>query len=116
VESLYRGFHLLVVDLFPPTPRDPFGIHAAIWGEFADDPYRLPVDEPLTLAAYSAGSQKRARVEPTAVGRELLTMPLFLTPDEVVPVPLEATYRGAYRGVPQKWKQVLEALTPPVGR
>lgn len=113
VEALYRGFHLLIVDLFPPTPRDPFGLHAAIWGEFADDPYHLPAGEPLTLAAYSAGPRKRAHVEPTAVGRELLPMPLFLTPDEWVPVPLEATYRGAYRGVPQKWKQVLEA--PPAG-
>ena len=116
VEALYRGFHLLVVDLFPPTPRDPFGIHAAIWGEFAADPYHLPADEPLTLAAYTAGPRKQARVEPTAVGRELLSMPLFLTPDEFVPVPLEATYRGAYRGVPQKWKQVLEAPNPPAGR
>jgi hypothetical protein len=113
VEALSRGFHLLVVDLFPPTPRDPFGIHAAIWGEFADDPYHLPADEPLTLAAYSAGPRKQAWVEPMAVGRELLPMPLFLTPDECVPVPLESTYRGAYRGVPQKWKRVLEAPTPP---
>lgn len=108
-EALYRGYHLLIVDLFPPTPRDPFGIHAAIWGEFADDPYHLPADEPLTLAAYSAGPPKQARVEPTAVGRELLSMPLFLTPDEFVPVPLEATYRG----VPGKWKHVLEAPAAP---
>src|SRR5688572_10424406 len=28
-----RGIHLLVVDLFPPSPRDPFGIHKAIWDE-----------------------------------------------------------------------------------
>ncbi len=35
-------------------------------------------------------------------------MSLFLTPDEHIPVPLEATYRAAYRGVPGRWKQVLE--------
>ena len=34
VEALFRGYHLLIVDLFPPTPRDPQGIHGAIWAEF----------------------------------------------------------------------------------
>jgi hypothetical protein len=108
VEALYRGFHLLVVDLFPPTPRDPQGIHAAIWGEISDEPFALPPDEPLTLAAYSAGPVKRAYVEPTAVGRELMEMPLFLEPEFHVNVPLEATYQAAYRGVPRRWRDVLE--------
>ena len=87
VESLFRGYHLLIVDLFPPTVRDP-----------------------LTLAAYSSGRPKCAYVEPTAVGRNLIDMPLFLTPDDYINVPLEATYLAAYRGVARKWKDVLEAL------
>jgi hypothetical protein len=29
--ALSGGIHLLVIDLLPPTPRDPHGIHAAIW-------------------------------------------------------------------------------------
>ena len=108
VEALSNGFHLLIVDLFPPGPRDPNGIHAAIWGEIGDDRYTLPPGSPLTLAAYAAGPVMRAYVEATAVGRELIEMPLFLEPDVYVNVPLEATYRAAYRGVPQRWKQVLE--------
>ncbi len=107
VEALYRGYHLLIVDLFPPGPRDPHGIHAAIWGEFSDDAAPLPAEEPLTLAAYSAGAVKRAYVEPTAVGRELIPMPLFLEPEMYVNVPLEATYQAAYRGVPRRWREVL---------
>src|SRR5205823_10673203 len=39
VEALFRGYHLLIVDLFPPGPRDPHGIHAAIRGEFSDDSF-----------------------------------------------------------------------------
>ena len=97
------------MDLFPPGPRDLNGIHAAIWGEFSDEPFELPPGEPLTLVAYSAGPRKKAYIEPTAVGRELIDMPLFLTPEEYVNVPLEATYRAAYRGVPRKWREVLEA-------
>jgi Protein of unknown function (DUF4058) len=109
VEALYRGYHLLIVDLFPPGPRDPNGIHGAIWSEVSDNPFVLPPGEPLTLAAYSAGPVKRAYVEPTAVGRELIDMPLFLEPELYVNVPLEATYRAAYRGVPRRWREVLEA-------
>lgn len=109
VEALYRGYHLLIVDLFPPTRRDPNGIHAAIWGEFSDDAFTLPPTTPLTLAAYSAGPLKRAYVKLLAVGSELIEMPLFLEPETYVNVPLEATYRGAYRGVPRKWQHVLEA-------
>lgn len=112
VEALYRGYHLLAIDLFPPGPRDPNGIHGAIWSEFSDASFDYPEGEPLTLAAYSAGPRKRAYVEPTAVGRELMDMPLFLEPEIYVNVPLEATYRAAYRGVPRRWQRVLE--TPAV--
>lgn len=108
VEALWRGYHLLVIDLFPPGPRDPQGIHAAIWGEICDDSFALPPGEPLTLVAYAAGTPKKAYIEPTAVGRELIDMPLFLTSDLYVNVPLEATYRAAYRGVPRRWRDVLE--------
>jgi hypothetical protein len=113
LEALYRGYHLLVIDLFPPGPRDPNGIHGAIWGEITDDPFTLRPDEPLTLATYSAGPTKRCYVEATAVGRALVDMPLFLDPEVYVNVPLEATYQGAYRGVPRRWREVLEAATPP---
>jgi hypothetical protein len=109
VEALYRGFHLLIVDLFPAGPRDPQGIHGAIWPEFCDDSFVLPRDEPLTLAAYSAGQCKRAHVEPTAVRRALIDMPLYLEPEVFVHVPLESTYAAAYRGVPRKWREVLES-------
>jgi hypothetical protein len=106
--ALYRGYHLLILDLHPPGPRDPQGIHGAIWEEIEDDTYRAPPDKPLTLAAYSAGSPKKAYVEPTAVGQALPEMPLFLEPGWYVNVPLEATYHAAWRSVPQRWRRVLE--------
>lgn len=112
VEALYRGYHLLIVDLFPPGPRDPNGIHPLIWGEISDAPFTLPPDQPLTLAAYSSGPVKRAYVESTAVGCELIEMPLFLEPETYVNVPLEPTYQRAYRGVPRRWQTVLEQSTP----
>lgn len=35
-------------------------------------------------------------------------MPLFLDPGHYVSAPLEATYVAAYRGVPRRWRVVLE--------
>lgn len=106
---LFRGYHLLVLDLQPPSPRDPNGIHGAIWEEIADSAYRRPPDKPLTLAAYDAGSPKTAYVQPVAVGDVLPEMPLFLEPGEYVAVPLEATYQAAWKSVPARWRRILEA-------
>lgn len=107
--AITQGIHLLIVDLFPPGPRDPRGIHGAIWQELVESDYEQPADKPLTLAAYSAGPVPVAYVEPVAVGNSPPDMPLFLTPEEYVNVPLEATYRAAYSGVPHFYRNILEA-------
>lgn len=108
VELLDAGIHLLIVDLFPPTPRDPQGIHGAVWSEIIDDGFQLPPDQPLTLVAYSAGLVKEAFIEPIAVGDVLPDMPLFLEPDRYVPVPLESSYRAAFDAVPKRWQEELQ--------
>ena len=40
-----------IVDLLPPGPRDPEGIHPAIWGEDSEDTFTFSADRPLTCAA-----------------------------------------------------------------
>jgi hypothetical protein len=107
VELLRAGIHLLIVDLFPPGPRDPQGIHKAIWDEYNESDFALPPGKPLTLAAYIGGPSPEAFVEPTAVGAILPSMPLFLLPDEYVLVPLETTYQAAWEAVPAFWRNVL---------
>ena len=104
---------MLLVDLFPPGRHDPQGMHAAIWERFDDEPYRLPPDELFTLASYAAGPCTTAYLEHLAVGAVLPEMPLFLTSDRYVNVPLEATYAAAYRGLPAFWRDVLEGRQPP---
>jgi hypothetical protein len=107
-EALFRGYHLLLLDLNSPTPRDPHGIHGAVWAEVADDSYRHPADRPLTMAAYDAGPPKTVYVEPVAVGQNLPVMPVFLEPGKYINLPLEATYQAAFQGVPLRWRRVLE--------
>jgi hypothetical protein len=112
LELLGGGIHLLILDLFPPGPRDPQGIHKAIWDECSDAEFVLPPDRPLTLAAYIGGPVREAFVEAVAVGAPLPDMPLFLTPEFYVPVPLETTYRAAFDGLPAYWRDVLERPQP----
>lgn len=111
-EALAAGIHLLIVDLFPPSPRDPQGIHRAVWGEDCGPDYALPPDKPLTCVAYIGGPSAEAFVEPVAVGDTLPEMPLFLTADVYVSVPLEATYQLAWEGMPQYWRPVLCGAIP----
>ena len=70
---IQQGVNLLVIDLFPPTRRDPEGIHKAIWDEFEEEDFALPADKPLVLAAYrcraSHGRLCRARGRRRSVAR-----------------------------------------------
>jgi Protein of unknown function (DUF4058) len=105
-----QGVHLLVIDLFPPSKRDPQGIHKAIWDEFVEEDFEVPADQLLTLAAYDAGPPPVAYVEPLAVGEALPDMPIFLKPDFYVPAPLEETYRITWDDFfPAPMKRLLEA-------
>ena len=108
VAAMQHAYHLLLIDLFPPGPFDPAGLHGAIWTEIAGQPYESPPEKPLTLASYAAATLPQAYVEPIAVGIELPEMPLFLDPDHYVNVPLEPNYTAAYQGVPEYWRGVVE--------
>jgi hypothetical protein len=107
-ELIDQQIHLLIIDLFPPSKRDPQGIHKAIWDEFVEEDFELPSDKPLTLAAYDAQPLPIAYVEPVAVGDVLPDMPIFLKPGKCVPAPLEATYQTAWAFFPAPLKRLLE--------
>jgi hypothetical protein len=112
-ELLEHRIHLLILDPFPPSPRDPDGIHAAVWGEVEDTPFVLPKDKPLTLVAYECDLTTRAYIEPIAVGDPLPNMPLFVEPSCHVSVPLETTYETAFADMPRRWRSVLEQSAQP---
>ena len=113
VGLLEHGVHLLVIDLFPPTERDPQGIHEAIWDEIEELDFELPPDKPLTLAAYSAGSSTAgiattAYVEPVGVGDVLPDMPAYIEHFGYVLVPLEATYQETFARCPPDMRFLVE--------
>ena len=108
VEFLRQGVHVLVIDLFPPTARDPAGIHKVIWDEFQDEPFVLPPDKRLTLVAYVASLPKTAYIELVGVGDQLPDMPAYLDLDSYVPVPLESTYQSAWFDCPDDMREYVE--------
>lgn len=109
-QTLLAGIHLLIVDLFPPTKRDPQGLHRAIWGREGDGDFALPEDKRLTCVSYVGYPGIEVFLQPVSVGVPLPDMPLFLTPEIYVPVPLEATYREAWQTVPRFWRDALTAV------
>jgi hypothetical protein len=108
-QALISSVHLLIVDLFPATARDPDGIHRAIWGREGDGDFALPDDKPLTCVSYVGYPGMQVFLEPVAVGDSLPDIPVFLTRQTYVLVPLKATYQAAGEGVPDFLQDVLTA-------
>ncbi len=109
-QLLDHKIHLLLLDPFPAGPRDPNGIHAAIWEDYTGEgTFALPSNEPLTFVSYESGEVLRAYIETLAVGNPLPEMPLFLAPEYYVKIPLESLYQAAWDTIPARWQRVIAA-------
>jgi hypothetical protein len=113
IDFLRAGIHLLVIDLFPPTPRDPTGIHKIIWDEILEEEFAFPAGKDRILVSYKTGPEQFAYIEPVAVGDDLPNMPLFLTYDMHVKVPLEATYQATWDASPEDFRIAVETGVMP---
>jgi hypothetical protein len=113
VDFLKAGIHLLVIDLFPPTPRDPFGIHKAIWDELHEEEFTFPEGQDRTLVSYEVGSEYVAYVEPIGIGDVLPDMSLFLWYELNVRVPLESTYMATWQASPEELRIAVETGVMP---
>ena len=107
-DILNQGINLLVVDLFPPTPRDPQGNHKAISDEFGDEPFNVPPGKTLTVASYLAGDLPTAYVEPVGIGDPLPSLPIFLSNTGYIPAPWRTTDMQAWAVFPALLKELIE--------
>jgi hypothetical protein len=116
LDFIRAGVNVLIVDLFPPTERDPYGVHRVIWDELADADmhFEFPPGKDRILASYDSGREKAAYVEPIAVGDGMPGMPLFLFEGRYVNVPLEATYQRAWALLPRDLQVIVEKGVMPV--
>ena len=62
-----------------------------------------------------AGPEKRAYVDPLAVGDSLPALPIFLSDERYVPAPLEESYETTWRVSPRSLKTEL-SNSPAPGR
>jgi len=113
IDFLRKGIHLLIVDLFPPTPRDPFGIHKVIWDEITEEDFTFPEGKDRILASYEVGGVRAAYVHPVGVGDALPDMPLFLANDFPIRVPLEITYQATWDASPEEMRVAVETGVMP---
>jgi hypothetical protein len=109
VAALDHGVHLLLVDVHPPGPRDPHGIHGALMHEIGTEEYVLAGERRLTAVAYIGGAVVDAFATHFAVGEAIPPMPLFLTHENYIRVPLETAYLAAWEDVPPQYQEVLVA-------
>ena len=109
IAALDGGVHLLLVDVHPPGPRDPNGIHGAVMDEIGSEGYVSSRPSSRTAAAYIGGAVVKAFVDHFTVGEAIPAMPLFLTRENYIQVPLEETYLAAWNDVPPQYQDVLRA-------
>lgn len=111
VEFLTSGVHVVLVDLFPPTARDPDGADRAVWERIGGEPFEpRPAGKPLTVVGFEAGDEITAYSDPVAVGDTLPDAPLFLAPEVHVRTPLEQTYMASWAVLPQV---IRDEVAPP---
>jgi hypothetical protein len=108
IDFMRRGVHLLLIDLFPPSSRDPFGMHKVIWDEIHDEPFQFPSGKDRILASYEMDAIRTAYIEPVAVGDRLPDMALFLVNGMHVRVPLESTYMSTWDASPEEMRHAVE--------
>jgi hypothetical protein len=111
--ALWSGIHAAVIEIFPPGTNDPQGMHGAILDAFGDEQDR-PADKPLTFASYAAGGKTVAYLQYPAIGDPVPNLPVFLTADHYVEMPLAATYAAVIRSIPRERREIIEqTLTHP---
>ena len=106
-DILNQGVNLLVVDLFPPTPRPP-GHSQGHLGRTRRRAVRAPPGKPLIVASYVGGDIPTAYVESVGVGDALPSLPIFLSQTRYIPAPLETTYQEAWAVFPAMLKELIE--------
>ena len=106
VEYIEQGAHLCVVDVHAPHAFDPRGMLDAVWDRVAGEASSLLGRSAGTICV---GSTLRLFAEPLTVGDSIPDIPLFLTADRFVPLPLGEGYADAWETMPPDEQTELDA-------
>lgn len=112
---LDQRVHLLLIDILPPGPVDPDGLPVAL---SVTDPADVPVvtaAEPYSLLSVRCAEDSDLPggfAEIVGRNEQLPDMPLFLSEDHYVNIPLESTYLRAWDELPEPWREIVEQSKP----
>lgn len=106
---IHEGINLLVIDPFPPTPRDSEGIANLIWDQI-DVSSALPfdADRPLVATSFQSRPSPIAHFSRFCAGDPIPPMPVFLIEDRYVTLPLEETYQKVWSALPVPIRRIFE--------
>jgi hypothetical protein len=76
--------------------------------ELASESGTFPDGKDRVLVSYKTGGERAAYIEPMTVGDALPDMPVFLTNDLHVMVPLEPTYQATWDASPEELRIAVE--------
>jgi Protein of unknown function (DUF4058) len=112
--AIVGGVHVAVVDLFPSTAIAPFGLPSAIWRRFERKSIQPPTERPVTFGSFVGRNPPDAFFDYRAVGESLPSIPLFLTDDDYLELPLESTYQATFDHGPPYLRDKLSQAVPGV--
>ena len=108
VVALSKGIHVVLIDLHPPGPFDPQGLHNLVWVELGQE---TSTSRPSGRYRWSATS-RRGRYRASSSLSRLATVcrrpPLFLDDGRFVSLPLEATYMASFEALPEHLREAVE--------
>lgn len=106
--ALRAGIHVAILDLLPPTKRAPDGLFVEVEYALTNQARERPAGRPLSFASFRAWPPT-LYLQTFAVGQPVPTLPLFLTEDRYVQLPLAATYEQAFADEPGYAQELLTA-------
>lgn len=111
VDIVRSGIHAAIIDLFATSDHVSFDVQHEIWRELMPEPLVRPANQPLCAISYRNGWTRTAYVQPSMVGDTLPELPLFISSDTYVPLPLEETYSTAWAALPEAVRRTIEGRT-----
>ena len=110
VALLDNGIHISIVDVFPNPKRLPRGFGGAIWRAVRGAEAEYAPKYSRTHAAFAArdGGGCLAQLQSSEVGAGLPNLPLYLTPEGCIELPLEAIYQAAWAMYPDELRAELD--------
>lgn len=99
--------HVVHLDILPPTKFTPIGLGGAIWTAVSGSDYPFTTDKPLAADSFQAGRVVELYANALAVGDGVPDVPLFLSEEIYIDLPLAVTYAEVFASIAPDDRELL---------